>query len=181
MILVVYGHPYPRHSRGCAALLASLDDVPGIAVRTLHELYPDFDIDVAAEQAALERARALVWLHPLYWYGVPAMLKHWMDKVLLPGFAFGEDGQALAGKPCLWVTTTGRGEYVPGGLHGYGFEAFAAPIERTARYCGMRWLEPFVVHDVAKLSDDELRARGAALRSQLAELAQTRDATDEGA
>ena len=171
MILVVYGHPYPRHSRGCAALLASVGDLPGLEVRTLHELYPDFDIDVAAEQEALRRARTLVWLHPLYWYGPPAMLKHWMDKVLLPGFAFGERGTALAGKPCLWATTTGRGEYLPGGLHGYGFEAFAPPLERTARYCGMQWLEPFVVQDVGKLSDEALRAQGGALRARLAALA----------
>jgi putative NADPH-quinone reductase len=41
----------------------------------------------------------------------------------------------------------------------------------TARYCGMRWLEPFVVHDPAAISDEELAARARALRERLLEIA----------
>ena len=52
------------------------------ATHTLAELYPDFDIDGDAERAALARARLVVWLHPFYWYGVPALMKHWFDQVL---------------------------------------------------------------------------------------------------
>jgi hypothetical protein len=35
----------------------------------------------------------------------------------------------------------------------------------------MRWLEPFVVHDPAATSDEELAARGKALRQRLLEMA----------
>ena len=59
MILVLHAHPYPRTSRAGAALLAAIRDLPSLEVRSLYELYPDFDIDVAAEQAALERADVL--------------------------------------------------------------------------------------------------------------------------
>jgi glutathione-regulated potassium-efflux system ancillary protein KefF len=166
-LLVVHAHPYPYTSRGCAALLDSIAELPGLAVRSIYDAYPDFDIDVAAEQEALRRARAVVWLHPLYWYTAPALMKHWFEKVLAHGFAFGEGGGALAGKPCLWVTTTGGGEYRPEGIHGHEFADFVPVVERTARYCGMRWQEPFVVHDVSGHSDDGLRARGLELRARL--------------
>jgi glutathione-regulated potassium-efflux system ancillary protein KefF len=61
-------------------------------VHSLYDLYPDFDIDVDAEQAALKHADLVVWMHPIYWYSVPAMLKHWFDVVLLRGWAYGEGG-----------------------------------------------------------------------------------------
>src|SRR6185295_5505982 len=64
MILVVHAHPYPKRSRAIAALLAAVRDLPGLEVRSLYELYPDFDIDHAAERAALEKAKLVIWLHP---------------------------------------------------------------------------------------------------------------------
>ena len=36
MILVLYAHPYPQHSRACKALLNAVTDLPGLEVR-LHD------------------------------------------------------------------------------------------------------------------------------------------------
>ena len=157
MVLVIYAHPYPRRSRACAALLEAVRGLPGLEVRALYDLYPDFDIDVGAEQSALERARLVVWLHPLYWYTVPGMMKHWFDVVLLGGWAHGDGGLALKGKEVLWATTTGDVEkYALTGAHAHPFEAFVPVVEQTARYCHMRWLEPFVVHDSHGMTDEML-------------------------
>ena len=81
MILVIYAHPYPQHSRAGKAMLEAVRDLPDLEVRSLYDLYTDFDIDIAAEQAALKRAELVVWLHPVYWYSVPALLKHWFEPV----------------------------------------------------------------------------------------------------
>jgi glutathione-regulated potassium-efflux system ancillary protein KefF len=167
MILVIHAHPYPHQSRGTAALLASLQGRAGTEVRRLYELYPDFDIDVLAEQDALRRATTVVLLHPLYWYSVPALMKHWFDQVLLTRFAHGDQGTQLHGKACLWATVSGRGDYVPGGVHTHAFDAFAAPIEATVRYCGMRWLPPFVLHDPNRLDDAALRDAAGGFRARI--------------
>ncbi len=168
MVLVIHSHPYPHRSRACAALLAGIRDLPDLEVRTLHDLYPDFDIDVPAEQAALERADLVVWLGPLYWYTVPAMMKHWFDVVLLGGWAHGEDGLALKDKEVLWATTTGDVEkYAATGAHAHPFEAFVPAVEQTARYCHMEWLEPFVVHDSHELTDEVLAKEGHRLRERI--------------
>ncbi|MGG5811772.1 NAD(P)H-dependent oxidoreductase [Falsiroseomonas sp. CW058] len=37
---------------------------------------------------ALRRADALLLVHPTWWYGMPAMLKGWFDRVWAPGVAF---------------------------------------------------------------------------------------------
>ena len=169
MILIIHAHPYPQHSRACKALLNAVRDLPGLEVRALYDLYPDFDIDVAAEQAALARADLVVWLNPLYWYSVPSMLKHWFDVVLLRGFAYGRDGDALRGKNCLWVVSTGgdEGSYSASGMHAQPFEEFVLPIEQTARFCGMQWQTPIVLHGAHEVSDADIAVVAANFRAQL--------------
>jgi glutathione-regulated potassium-efflux system ancillary protein KefF len=169
MILVIYAHPYPARSRACAALLSAIREREGLEVRSLYDLYPDFDIDGDAERAAVERAKLVVFLHPLYWYSMPALLKHWLDHVFIRGWSHGEGGGALAGKDFLWVTTSGGGDeaFTPGGRHGHPFDAFETPIEQTARYVGMNWLEPFAVHGAHVVPSEALREAGAKLRARL--------------
>src|SRR5438067_5662815 len=48
-----------------------------------------FRSDLPAEQAALADARLVVWLHPIHWYGMPALMKLWVDEVLSFGWAYG--------------------------------------------------------------------------------------------
>jgi len=171
MILVVYAHPYPAVSRACAALLAAIRDADGVEVRSLYDLYPDFDIDGDAERAAVERARLVVFLHPLYWYSVPALLKHWFDHVLIRGWAHGEGARALSGKDCLWVTTTGGDEHAfsAEGRHRYPFQAFEPPVRQTLEYCGMNWLAPIAVNGAHTVSEASLGEAGRRLRERLDE------------
>jgi glutathione-regulated potassium-efflux system ancillary protein KefF len=171
MVLVVHAHPYPARSVAGAELLAALRGVPDLEVRSLYELYPDFDIDAEAERRALERARVVVLLHPLYWYAAPAMLKHWFDVVLTKGWAYGDGGTALAGKDCLWAVTAGGEEeaFSPTGRHGRPFGDFAPAIEQTARFCGMNWLEPFVVNAARRAAPEARREAGLILRARIEE------------
>ena len=38
----------------------------------------------------------LIFVYPTWWYGLPAMLKGWMDRVLLPGVAFHLSKEGIA-------------------------------------------------------------------------------------
>lgn len=56
-----------------------------------HADYEDEAINtapVAAHVAALRWCDTLIFVYPTWWYGLPAMLKGWLDRVLLPGVAF---------------------------------------------------------------------------------------------
>ncbi len=172
MIDLVFAHPYPDRSRANRRLLAAVRDLPGVQVRSLYERYPDFAIDVEAEQQALAAASVVVWQCPIYWYSVPALLKLWFDKVLAYGWAYGPGTRALAGKRCLWVATTGGGPeaYRPGGVHERPFSAFVAPVEETALFCGMRWQDPLVVHSARVAGEGELDDLAAGYRARLAAL-----------
>lgn len=161
MIVVIHAHPYPRTSRAGAALLEAIRDLPTLEVRSLYDLYPDFDIDVAAEQAALERAQLVALMHPLYWYSAPAILKHWFDTVLVEDWAHVErDSAKLKGKACQWIVTTGDDQ-------AYGPGAPTPIVEQITRACGMNWLEPFIVGSADQLSAEDLRERGRELRARL--------------
>ncbi len=180
MIVLIHAHPYPAHSVAGKILLDSIRDVPLLNVRSLYQLYPDFDIDVRAEQEALRYAKLVIWMHPLYWYSVPALLKLWFDKVLSVGWAYGEGCYALKGKDCLWITTTGgtHESYGEDGNHGFSFEQFAYPLKQTAAFCKMNWLDPFIVHGAHKSNEVALRKVGQQLRTALLAYAQQFDSFD---
>ncbi len=174
MILLVFAHPYLERSRANRVLLRQVDDIPGVLTRRLYDLYPDFDIDVEAEQQALLEADVVVWQHPMYWYSVPGLMKHWFDKVLARGWAYGDGGTALVGKRCLWVVTTGGddGAFRPEGIHAHPFGDFVPHIEQTARFCGMQWLEPIVVHGAHRVSRSVLEEHAKNYRARIKELLQ---------
>lgn len=169
MIYLVFAHPYPSQSRANRVLLDTLRELPGLEVCSLYDRYPDFDIDIAAEQAALVRAALVVWMHPVYWYSTPGLLKHWFDKVLSYGWAYGDDAAALKGKDCLWVASTGGAAetYSPTGIHERPFADFGRPIEETARFCRMNWLEPCILHGAHDIDDAALANHAHHVRARL--------------
>ena len=97
------------------------------------------------------------------------MLKHWFDVVLLRGWAYGEGGDKLQGKHCLWVATTGGREssFAATGAHQLPFAEFMAPIRQTARFCGMEWEQPLAVHGAHVITDDEIAAAATDFRQRL--------------
>lgn len=146
-VLILLAHPQLAHSR-IAATLARAAAAAGHPVRDLYALYPDYLVDVAAEQAALATADLVVWLHPIHWYGMPPLMKLWLDEVFAFGWAYGPGGHALRGKDLWLATSTGGPEasYAPAGYNRHFFDAFLPAYEQTAALAGMRFLPPLVLH-----------------------------------
>ena len=169
-VCVLAAHPNWRESRVNRRLLEQARAVPGIAVRDLYASYPDYDIDVPAEQAAVQSAQLLVMLHPIQWYSMPALMKLWLDEVLRHGWAYGRSGTALQGKDLWLVATTGGAEasYHPQGYNRYFFDAFLPPYEQTAALCGMRFLPPLLLHGAHRVTPEEVDAHAAVFRDRLA-------------
>ena len=105
--LVVYCHPHAGSFTAAVrdTVLAKLDQA-GADVR-VHDLYRDgFQplltegewqgyLDSPANRAPVAMAAddvqwcdTLIFVYPTWWYGLPAMLKGWLDRVLLPDVAF---------------------------------------------------------------------------------------------
>lgn len=168
-IVIVLAHPKREMSRVGQALARTAAAQPNVQLRDLYALYPDYFIDVAAEQAALEPAQLVVWLHPIQWYGMPALMKLWVDEVFTYGWAYGT-GAALAGKDLWLVTSTGGSadSYHPSRYNRYFFDAFMPPYDQTAALAGMRFIPPLVQHGAHRASDAELAAQARLFGERLA-------------
>ncbi|MEM8580357.1 MAG: NAD(P)H-dependent oxidoreductase [Pseudomonadota bacterium] len=105
--LVVYSHPKDgSFNAAIRDLVLSRLEQAGAEIR-LSDLYargfdptlPTRELDiyldcpdnigpVAREVEDLRWADTLIFIYPTWWYGLPAMLKGWLDRVLLPDVAF---------------------------------------------------------------------------------------------
>ncbi|KAB7787553.1 NAD(P)H-dependent oxidoreductase [Bifidobacterium cebidarum] len=157
--LVLVFHPNMAKSRANAALMEAAQKLPAdtVTVREEYALYPNGNIDVAAEQQLIEAHDRIVLQFPLYWYSSPALLKEWEDQVLAFGWAYGPDGKALEGKEITVATTAGgpESEYQPED-NGATMSEVLSPYRMMARYVHATWLKPFVVFDSMELSDKAL-------------------------
>lgn len=102
-ILVVLGHPSSDSFCGAlsdayvqAATLAGHEvrilDLPGLTFDpVLHEGYREIqplEPDLRDAQAQILWAEHLAFVYPIWWGGIPALLKGFFDRAFLPGFAF---------------------------------------------------------------------------------------------
>ena len=145
-VVIVCGHPDLKNS---VANKTILDEIaakcPQVEIRKLDELYPDCKFDVKAEQKALEKADIIIFQYPTHWYGVPGMLKLYIDTVMEHGWAYGSKGTALENKCFIASTTMGVVEsaYSSGGFMGHTIEEFNYGIEAFAQNCKMDFKKLF--------------------------------------
>ncbi|MBI4905596.1 MAG: NAD(P)H-dependent oxidoreductase [Acidobacteria bacterium] len=121
-----------------------------------------FGPDIEAEIRKLEVCDLLIFSFPLWWYGLPAILKGWVDRVFAMGRVYGggrmyENGLGKAQKRAMVIMTTGGGAASFGG---YGMnlslESVLKPIEHGIFWFnGFLPLEPFVAWHPARISQEE--------------------------
>ncbi|QJI37016.1 NAD(P)H-dependent oxidoreductase [Pseudomonas sp. ADAK13] len=114
--------------------------------------------DIQQELDKLLWADLLILNFPIFWFSAPAMLKGWIDRVLVSGVCYGGkrfyDQGGLAGKKALVTVTLGGREHMfgEGAIHG-PLEDMLRPILRgTLAYVGFEVLEPFVAWHVPYIS-----------------------------
>ena len=94
-----------------------------------------FSPEVEAELAKLEAADLMIWQFPLWWFGLPGILKGWVDRVFAMGRTYGMGHiygtGVFRGKRALLSLTTGGPEesYAADGFNG-DIEAVLRPIHR---------------------------------------------------
>jgi NAD(P)H dehydrogenase (quinone) len=133
--------------------------------------------DIAAEQEKLRWADAVILQFPLWWFGPPAILKGWIDRVFTAGFAYGDTGRPLYGgghlsgrRALVSVTVGGReSAYTERGIHG-PLEHLLFPLHHGLfRFTGMDVLPPFAMYGTNAVEDaayaTTTRAYAARLRA----------------
>jgi NAD(P)H dehydrogenase (quinone) len=156
-ILILQGHPDGESF--CAALSASYRqgaEKAGYQVRQINVGELEFDPnlrfgyrkrtelekDLLDAQEAIKWSDHIVLIHPLWWGSVPAVLKGFIDRVFLPGFAFKPIenslwwNKLLKGRSGRIITTMDQ----PGWYYRfvYGRPSINALKKTTFHFCGIK-------------------------------------------
>jgi len=123
--LVVYAHPNPNSFNHAIleTVVATLQEKGHeVFVRDLYSIGLDpvltFDgkgevsSEVKAEQDYIRKADVITFIYPIWWTGMPAILKGYVDRVYTYGFAYQYNGEGgldklLTGKKGLIINTHG--------------------------------------------------------------------------
>ena len=178
-VLIIYAHPNPRSFN--RAILDRVDATlreQGHATQ-IHDLYQmqfrcvldsedllrnwrgNLADDVQCEQAAVRWAQGLVLIYPIWWFGPPAILKGWIDRVFTRKFAFDIDAHGMHGllthERALILNTLGGDEatYQRERWH----ELLVRPIaEGVLGACGVRNVVHQAFYEVPSISHAERQA-----------------------
>jgi NAD(P)H dehydrogenase (quinone) len=136
-----------------------------------------FAPDIEAEIRKMEWCDFMLWQHPLWWFGLPAMLKGWVDRVFVYGRVYGNgltfDTGPLQGKRAMLALTTGgpQTSYSEGGMHGDLSVLLHSVHHGMFRFTGMESIEPFVAWGAGWADDATRRAYLDAFGSRMTQLA----------
>ncbi|WP_264524551.1 NAD(P)H-dependent oxidoreductase [Flavobacterium sp. N502536] len=102
-ILIINGHPNPSSFNFAIAesylkgVLASKTEVDKITIAKLnfnpnlqfgYQKRTELEPDLLEAWEKIKKADHLVWIHPVWWGGLPAITKGFIDRLFLPGMAF---------------------------------------------------------------------------------------------
>lgn len=141
-VLLVTGHSYQDYSVANKEIVKQLQAaVPGLEVDNLAALYPDFQIDVKAEQEKLLNADVIIVQSPLFWYSMSALTLRWWEEVFAHGWAYGSEGTALKGKKIVFGITAGAPtEVYASNAMGITDKEILNRFKVSATFCNMEYL-----------------------------------------
>lgn len=137
--------------------------------------------DVAAEQEKLRWADAVLFLFPLWWFSLPAILKGWVERVYAYGLAYGVgehserrwgdrygEGSFAGKRAMLLVTAGGWAEhYTERGING-PIDDLLFPIQHGILfYPGFSVLPPWVIYRADSMNADHYAQATAELGKRL--------------
>ena len=135
--------------------------------------------DILAEQDKLRKADLLILQFPVWWFGMPAIMKGWADRVFARGFAYvggrKYDTGMFRGKTAMIAATTGTSvdTYAPDGIDGDILSVLWPIHNGLLRYAGFDVLPPFVAYMPGRAGLEGREACLRAYRKRLGELDRT--------
>ncbi|MEW7280148.1 NAD(P)H-dependent oxidoreductase [Aquimarina sp. 2201CG1-2-11] len=122
----------------------------------------ELEPDLLDAQVKLKWADHLVWVYPVWWGSVPAIMKGFLDRVLLPGFAFNKKENSLrwnkyfTGKTARIICTLDQPAWYYKWF--YGNPSHNAMKKLTLNFIGVKKVRTTTVGPI-RLSKEEFRAK----------------------
>ncbi|OOV17782.1 NAD(P)H-dependent oxidoreductase [Flavobacterium sp. LM4] len=176
-ILIINGHPNPNSFNFAIAeqyqkgVLASGANVETITIASLnfnpnlqfgYQKRTELEPDLSDAWKKIQNADHLVWIHPVWWGGLPAITKGFIDRLFLPGMAFQYRENSvwwdklLKGKTAHIITTLDQ----PGWYYRF---VYARPSVNQLKKCILQFcgVKPVKVSyiGIIKTADEEQREK----------------------
>ena len=143
----------------------------------IEEMYANevggFSPEIENEIGKIEWCDLMIWQFPLWWFGLPAALKGWVDRVFAMGRTYGGgriyQSGVFHGKRALLSLTTGGPEdaYKKGAFNG-DIAGILRPIHRgILQFVGFEVLAPQIVFGPVRMNDEQRRQALAAYAARL--------------
>ncbi|MHC1708638.1 MAG: NAD(P)H-dependent oxidoreductase [Bacteroidales bacterium] len=117
--------------------------------------YPD---DIKQEQELIRWADVLIFVYPLWWGGMPAILKGYIDRVFASGFAYEYNSNnpvgLLKGKKAMLFSTQG---YSREHYESIGMNEAMMKVERDGifKFCGIEMTDHLFFGNASSLSKEQ--------------------------
>lgn len=176
-VLIINGHP-DRVSYGAAlaeaykkGAISSKAEVREIVVADLafnpnlsfgYRQRTELEPDLLAAQEKIKWAEHVVWIYPVWWGGLPALLKGFIDRTFLPGFAFGKRENSLwwdkllTGRSARIISTLDQPAWYYWLLNGR--PTYYSMKRMTLEFCGIKPVRTTTIGPI-RLSKDEYRKK----------------------
>jgi NAD(P)H dehydrogenase (quinone) len=119
-----------------------------------------FADDIKREQQRVRKADLMIFVFPLWWGGMPSILKGWIDRVLAYGFAYADgqrftSGRFLNRRGIACISTGGsKQRFSDSGVYG-DISRLLYPINRCLfEYMGLEVLDPFVAYAAPRVGQE---------------------------
>jgi len=139
-------------------LLECYDDLDNITFRDLYQDYPDFHIQPFRERKRIVEYDRIIFHFPIIWFGLPPLLKLWIDEVFDMRWISESGINILSGKDALIITSVGGREsnYTQEGKYGTGVEELLSGLKVSLHVNNINLKKIHIIYNADNLNETEL-------------------------
>lgn len=156
--LVLFAHPYLEHSKSNLELINFYVRHQHYTFRDLYEEYPDFHIAAFRERKRIVDYERIVFHFPLIFFGIPPLLKLWIDEVFDNSWQKDGEDNPLQGKEATILITTNHNEedFSEKGKFRYTMESLVSGLITVLRQNGIEIQHLLCIYNVDQLSKKDI-------------------------
>lgn len=156
--LVLFAHPYFEHSTTNVRLLDCYGNLDNVTFRDLYEDYPDFHIQPFRERKRIVEYDRIIFHFPIIWFGLPPLLKLWIDEVFDMRWVSENGINILSGKDALIITSVGGREtnYNSEGKYETTVEELLAGLKVSLKVNDIDLKKIHVIYNADNLTNEQM-------------------------
>ena len=156
--LVIFTHPYLEYSNSNRELINFYERHLHFTFRDLYDECPDFHIAAFRERKRIKNYDRIIFHFPIIWFGMPPLLRLWIDEVFDRTWLKENEENPLQGKEVFFLVTTGGKEksFQKNGTYNYTIDELISGLIVSLKVFGAKIKDIMVVYEVEKLSKKEI-------------------------